>query len=97
MLFRSIQNVAQNTVQRQRCAEVWEQASPAQRKVLRLLAQGYHPQEVAHQLVVTLATVNSHIHKLHGLCHNAWEIDEKHRFDYRSIQALFADYFSNDE
>lgn len=91
------QNVAQNSEQRQRCAEVWEQATPAQRKVLRLLAQGHHPQQVANQLVITLATVNSHIIKLLALSRNVWDVNENHRFDYRSLQMYFADYFSNDE
>ncbi len=89
------QNVAQNSEKQQHCKEVWDQASPAQRKVLRLLAQGLHPQQVANHLVLSLATVNSHTHKLLGLCRNAWEIDENHRFDYRSLQMLFADYFNN--
>lgn len=91
------QNVAQYNEKQQHCKEVWAKASPAQRKVLPLLAQGLHPQQVANHLVLSLATVNSHIHKLLGLCRNAWDIDENHRFDYRSLQMLFADYFNSNE
>jgi CRISPR-associated protein Csx14 len=75
------------------CAEVEGNATQAQLKVLQAFARGLRPQQVAKELSITLATVNSHKTALLNLCHNAWNIPEKERLDYHFLCAKFVGYF----
>jgi CRISPR-associated protein Csx14 len=80
-----------------KCSQVVNEAKPAQRKVLRAIAKGLYPQDVAALLNRNLATINSHTNVLYGLCRNAWNIPGKVRVDYRFLQMKFANYFTDDE
>src|SRR5216683_3230983 len=81
----------------ERCKQVEDQAHPAQLKVLRAIAKGLYPHDVAALLNRNLATINSHTNVLYSLCRNAWNIPGKVRVDYRFLQMKFANYFTDDE
>ncbi len=80
--------------QRQRCRAVVERATPAQSKVLRAIASGQHPQDVAASLGRSPDTISSHINVLLRECRNSWNIPERTRLDYRFLQMMFAAYFT---
>lgn len=83
--------------ERTRCAEVAERATAAQLKVLRAFARGLRPQQVANELCITLATVNTHKTALFAYCYNAWNISPEERLDYRFLATRFANYFQHNE
>lgn len=81
----------------QHCQEVIERLTPTQCNVLRAIALGAHPQQVAHMLERSIDTIGSHINVVLRECRNAWDMPEKARLDYHFLQAAFADYFVHDE
>lgn len=83
--------------ERARCAAVDNKATSAQRKVLRAFAKGLRPQQVADELSLTSATVNSHKTKIFEYCHDAWNIPLEERLDYRFLATKFGNYFASDE
>ena len=82
--------------QRQRCRNVAERITPAQRRVLWAIAGGQHPQDVATSLGRSIDTISSHINVLLRECRNTWNIPERTRLDYRFLQMIFTDYVTND-
>ena len=74
------------------CRQVYEQLTQRQRDVLRSFAAGLRPQEVAEQLVVSLATVNTHKTAILAVCREVWGIDEGAPLDYRFIRERFAGF-----
>jgi CRISPR-associated protein Csx14 len=80
-----------------KCRMVVEEASPAQRKVLRAFARGLHPQQVADEMDRTIATISTHTNHLFSSCRNIWNIPENRRLDYRFLHQMFGDYFVSDE
>jgi len=75
------------------CAEVKGNATQAQLIVLQAFARSLRPQQVAKELSITLATVNSHKTALLNLCHDAWNVPDEERLDYHFLRAKFAGYF----
>lgn len=73
-----------------RCGNVWEQLTPRQCDVLRAFAGGLTPQEVAEQLTITLATVNTHKTAIFGECRNTWNIASDRRLEYPWLREKFA-------
>lgn len=80
-----------------RCRAVVNEATSAQRKVLRAFAKGLRPSQVANELCITPATINSHKTKLFEYCHTAWNIPVEERLDYRFLVSKFGNYFASDE
>lgn len=78
-----------DAVTRQRCRQVWENLTHRQREVLRLLASGKTPKEVAQTLHITPATVNSHKTVILAETRIAWGIPEGEWLDYRFLQDKF--------
>jgi len=77
-----------------RCKQVVEQATPAQLKVLRALSRGLHPKEVANELHISPATVNSHCTFLYSYCREVWNIPRNEQLSYHFFQAKFGNYFT---
>jgi CRISPR-associated protein Csx14 len=77
-----------------RCSEVVTCATPSQLKVLQAFARGLKPQQVADELCITLATVNTHKTALFVYCHAAWNIPEEERLTYHFLAIRFADFFA---
>lgn len=97
--FRSAQAEQRAQLEAQehaRCAEVVQQATAAQLKVLRSFSGGLRPQQVAEELCITLSTVNTHKTSLLGYCHNAWNIPDQERLDYHFLVAKFGNYLQDD-
>lgn len=84
-------------LERFRCAQIVEQTTPAQLKILRTLAEGSNPRQVAERLQLTPATVSSHCTFLYSYCRGVWGIPPDERVDYRFLQAKFAEYFQSEE
>lgn len=80
--------------ERAHCAEVMKCATPSQLKVLQAFARGLKPQQVADELCVTLATVNTHKTALFGYCYSAWNIPDEERPTYHFLATRFADFFT---
>jgi len=78
-----------DAVTRQRCRQVWSNLTARQREVLRLLASGMTPREVAQTLHITPATVNSHKTAILAETRIAWEIPEGEWLDYHFVQDKF--------
>lgn len=78
------------------CAEVVQQATAAQLKVLSAFARGLRPQQVAEELCITLVTVNTHKTVLLSHCRVAWNIPDRERLDYHFLVAKFGSYFLSD-
>jgi CRISPR-associated protein Csx14 len=83
------------TQERARCAEVVEQATPAQLKILRAFARELSPRQVAEELQISLNTVNSHNTFLFSYCRKAWSIPEEERLNYIFLRSKFAGYFQD--
>ncbi len=78
-----------------RCNQVVNSINPAPLRVLQAFAKGLHPQHVACELGISLATVSSHTNVLLRVCRNAWNLPENERLDYRFRQWKFATYFND--
>ncbi len=76
----------------QRCRTVWDRLSQRQREVLRLLAAGHTPQQVAEKLSISIKTFNSHNSAILAECRSAWELPEAQWLDYHFIQAKFGPF-----
>ncbi len=76
-----------------RCSQVFQEATPAQQKILRAFGQGLRPQQIAEQFTITIATVYAHTSVLLRSCYNAWNIDMKERLGYQFLQVKFTPYF----
>ncbi|MCL4298477.1 MAG: histidine kinase [Anaerolineae bacterium] len=76
----------------QRCRAVWNTLSPRQRDVLRLLAGGLAPQQVAEKLSISIKTFNSHNSKILAECRLAWTLPEEQWLDYHFIKANFGPF-----
>lgn len=81
--------------ERARRADVIGRATPAQLKILQAYARQLNPRQIAEELKISLATVNSHSTFLYAYCHEAWNIPEEERLSYHFLQAKFADYFQD--
>jgi CRISPR-associated protein Csx14 len=75
-----------------RCRAVWNNLSPRQRDVLRLLAAGLTPQQVAEKLSISIKTFNSHNSKILAECRLAWALPEAQRLDYHFARANFGPF-----
>jgi CRISPR-associated protein Csx14 len=71
---------------------VWDRLSQRQREVLRLLAAGHTPQQVAEKLSISIKTFSSHNSAILAECRSAWELPEGQWLDYHSIQARFGPF-----
>ncbi|MEZ4683685.1 MAG: CRISPR-associated ring nuclease [Caldilineaceae bacterium] len=60
----------------EQCQAVYDELTERQRDVLEAFARGLRPKEVAEQLVIALATVNSHKSVILEHCRNRWAVDD---------------------
>ncbi|MDQ6661127.1 MAG: LuxR C-terminal-related transcriptional regulator, partial [Chloroflexota bacterium] len=98
--FRTTQEEQRSQMEAQeraRCESVKNEATSAQRKVLRAFSKGLTPKQVASHLIVSTATIDSHKSALLRLCRNAWNVPDDEHLDYHFLYRKFAPYFENDE
>lgn len=80
--------------ERARCAQLVEEASKAQQKVLRQISTGQKPREIADHLKLSIETVYSHTKVLLQLARNIWCLPEKEAINSQFLHDKFAQYFS---
>lgn len=80
-------------IEREHCRAVIEQLTPRQCDVLRGLALGLTPQEVADQLSIGLTTVHTHKTAILTGCRNEWALSESLRLDYHFLREKFRLFF----
>ncbi len=90
----NLQGAALDVTLHTRCQQVYERLTPRRRDVLRALATGLTPQEVANQLSIELSTVNSHQTVIYQECQAAWDIEPGRRLDYRWLRETFNRFFT---
>lgn len=90
------QHEQQRVAEEQCCKQVMDALTDKPRQVLRALAQGFHPQEVATELSIKPSTLSSHTNTIYRECRNAWNVSDNIRVDYHFVQAKFAHYFSRE-
>lgn len=79
------------------CRQVYDTLTQRQWDALRAFVAGLRPQEVAEQLVVSLATVNTHKTAILAMCREVWCIDEGAALDYRFIRERFGGFLERSD
>lgn len=77
-----------------RCGQVVDRLTPRQQEVLRAIAQGHTPQDVAEALSITLKTVDNHKSVIFAECRNVWGLAEESRITYHFVREKFARYWT---
>lgn len=90
------QNATLAALEQSHCRHVFDRLTPRRRDVLRALAAGLTPQQVANQLAVEINTVSSHQTVIYQECANAWELPPTIRVDYRWVREKFAHFFTDE-
>ena len=78
-----------------RCHAVIAKLTPRQVDVLRWLAAGHSPQDVAETLTVTIKTVDAHKTAILAECRVVWDLPEDERLTYHFLREHFAHFFEN--
>jgi len=81
-------------VEQGRCRAVLERLSERQVAVLRAIAEGLSPAQVADRLAVTPKTVDTHKTAILAECRVAWNLPEDARLSYHWLREKFGRYFS---
>lgn len=76
----------------QRCVAVWERLSSAQQEVLRLLAEGATPQQVAQVLNLSPKTVDWHKTHILTVCREVWNVPPEKRLTYHFLREHFGSW-----
>lgn len=76
----------------QQCEQVYEELTDRQCEVLLAFAQGGAPQDVAEELSITMATVNTHKTTILDECRNAWGFDTDEWLDYHFLREKFGPF-----
>ncbi len=73
-----------------RCREVCRRLNQRAREILKLLAQGYTPQEVAEKLCISIKTVDTYKSQIYAECRIAWGMPEGTYINYHFLREKFA-------
>jgi len=87
------QREQQRVEEQKRCQQVVDALNDRSREVLRAIAQGLHPREVADAMHLDSSTISYYASKIYRECRNIWDVPENLRLDYHFVQAKFAYYF----
>jgi CRISPR-associated protein Csx14 len=75
----------------EQCQAVYDRLTARQRAVLIAFARGLRPKEVADELAITVATVNSHKTVILDHCRTVWAVaDDEATLDYHWLRDRFA-------
>jgi CRISPR-associated protein Csx14 len=80
---------------RRRCRDLLDQLTRREREILRLIAEGKTPQEVAERLFVSRSTVASHLTSIFGKFRNVWELPVDSRQTYHDLWRAFHTYYTS--
>ena len=78
----------------QQCGQVYAKLTERQREVLLAFAKGGSPQDVAEDLSITMATVNTHKTAILDECRNAWALAPDEWIDYHFLREKFDPFVS---
>jgi CRISPR-associated protein Csx14 len=78
--------------ERARCRAVLDRLTPRQVDVLRALAGGQSPQEVAERLNISLKTVDTHKTAILSECRVAWALPDDAWLDYHFLRDKFGPF-----
>lgn len=73
----------------ERCRQVWQRLTLAQRRVLYWIAHNERPQQVAERLGITLKTVDSHLDAIKNACRELWGIPPDRSISYHNLREWF--------
>ncbi|GBD08608.1 hypothetical protein HRbin22_00849 [Candidatus Thermoflexus japonica] len=73
----------------ERCRQVWQRLTQAQRRVLYWIAHNERPQQVADRLGITLKTVDSHLDAIKNVCREVWGIPPDRSLSYHNLREWF--------
>jgi len=79
--------------EREHCRAVCKRLTDRQREVLRELARGASPQDVAEHLNISLKTVHTHKTAILTECKNEWGLSDAPRPDYHFLRERFRLFF----
>lgn len=79
---------------RDRCVRVWDSLTQRQRDVLRVLADGDSRQEIAEELGISPATVDSHRAAILQQCSLVWEAQSGAYFDIKFLRDRFGPFLA---
>ncbi len=80
--------------ERERCEAVIARLTPRRQEVLRALAAGQTPHDVAGRLSITLGTVDAHKTAILDECRIAWDLPPEQRLTYHFLREKFGRYFA---
>lgn len=81
-------------VEQGRCRAVLARLSDRQVEVLRAIAEGRPPVQVAEQLCITSKTVDAHKTTILAECRIAWSLPETEHLSYHWLREKFGPYFA---
>jgi CRISPR-associated protein Csx14 len=87
-----LQPVTLKKIEPEQCQAVWAELSSRQREVLRLLARGHTPQEVADVLSISIKTLDTHKTAILAECRIAWDLPDDHWLDYHFLRDNFGPF-----
>lgn len=79
------------------CKQVEQALTKSQLKILRALARGMSPQEVANAFDISPSTVSTHTTRIYEECRIAWSLPSSQSLNYYFLRDKFERYFSPDE
>ncbi len=79
--------------EREHCQAVINRLSARRQEVLRALAGGLTPHQVADRLSITLGTVDTHKTAILDECRNAWDLPSEQRLTYHFLREKFGRYY----
>ena len=74
------------------CRAVVRQLTRRQRDVLHEFAKGMRPIEVAEELSVSLATIDTHKAQIFRVVRDVWEMEPNTRLDFRFLHSTFSQF-----
>lgn len=77
-----------------RCQRVWANLSEREQQVLRAFADGMDLKQVADNLCITVATVNTHKSTIYQHCRAAWELPDGEPRHYSWLREKFARFLT---
>lgn len=79
--------------EKNRCQAVWDALTERQREVLQAFATGLNTQEVAKDLFISIATVNTHKTEILAQCRQAWQMSPGAYLSFHFLQKKFSSFF----
>lgn len=90
----AVHRQAMSEGERLRCQEVVDALTPRQAEVLRGIAAGQIPQDVAAAMCVQVRTVHAHTAAILDVCRSVWGLGVDRRLDYHFLREQFRHFWN---